>query len=123
MLGWSLLEGIGAALIMPAIVALVASNVAQPDAPAAYGLIAAAGAIAVAVGPLIGGAVTTLASWRYVFVGEVIIVIAILVMARRIQDIAADRATAPRLRRRHPVDPRPGHARLRRAAVERSGDG
>jgi EmrB/QacA subfamily drug resistance transporter len=87
LLGWSLLEGIGAALIMPAIVALVAINVAPAGRARAYGLIAAAGAIAVAVGPLIGGAVTTLASWRYVFAGEVIVVIAIFFLARRIEDI------------------------------------
>ena len=90
-LGWSFLEGIGAALIMPAIVALVAGNFARKDRPKAYGLIAAAGAMAVAVGPLIGGLVTTYASWRYVFVGEVVIVIAILVMARRVQDAAPSR--------------------------------
>jgi MFS family permease len=54
-LGWSFLEGVGAALIMPAIVALVAGNFSVPDRPRAYGLVAAAGAIAVAVGPLIGG--------------------------------------------------------------------
>ena len=53
--GWSFLEGIGAALIMPAIVALVASNFAQAERPQAYGLVASAGAIAVAAGPLIGG--------------------------------------------------------------------
>jgi EmrB/QacA subfamily drug resistance transporter len=87
LLGWSLLEGIGAALIMPAIVALVAINVGPAGRARAYGLIAAAGAIAVAVGPLIGGAVTTLASWRYVFAGEVIVVIVIFFLARRIEDI------------------------------------
>src|SRR5205085_2995511 len=54
LIGWSLLEGIGAALIMPAIVALVASNFGRADRPRAYGLVAAAGAIAVAAGPLIG---------------------------------------------------------------------
>ena len=51
LIGWSLLEGIGAALIMPAIVALVASNFGRADRPRAYGLVAAAGAIAVAAGP------------------------------------------------------------------------
>src|SRR5215208_932858 len=55
LIGWSILEGIGAALILPAIVALVASNFGRADRPRAYGLVAAAGAIAVAVGPLIGG--------------------------------------------------------------------
>jgi MFS family permease len=51
MLGWSVLEGAGAALIMPAIVALVASNFARDQRPRAYGLVASAGAIAVAAGP------------------------------------------------------------------------
>lgn len=88
LIGWSLLEGIGAALIMPAIVALVASNFAAERRPAAYGLVAAAGAMAVAVGPLIGGAVTTFASWRYVFLGEVVLVVAILLVLRKVADVA-----------------------------------
>ncbi|HEX7198805.1 MAG TPA: MFS transporter, partial [Dongiaceae bacterium] len=86
LVGWSVLEGIGAALIMPAIVALVAGNFPAERRSAAYGSIAAAGAIAVAVGPLIGGAVTTFASWRWVFVGEDLIVICILAVLRRVQD-------------------------------------
>src|SRR6476646_361389 len=90
LIGWSLLEGIGAALIMPAIVALVASNFGRSERPRAYGLVASAGAIAVAAGPLIGGLFTTYASWRYVFVGEVVIVLAILVVARRIADAPPD---------------------------------
>src|SRR5215471_7701933 len=91
LLGWSVLEGVGAALIMPAIVALVASNFARSQRPRAYGLVASAGAIAVAAGPLIGGLFTTYASWRWVFAGEVVIVIAILAMTRRIADTPADR--------------------------------
>ena len=86
--GWSVLEGIGAALIMPAIVALVAGNFPPVRRPAAYGMIAAAGAIAVAVGPLIGGAVTTFASWRWVFVGEAVIVLGILAALRKVADTA-----------------------------------
>lgn len=85
-IGWSLLEGIGAALILPAIVALVAGNFPPQGRPRAYGLIMAAGAIAVAVGPLIGGLATTYFSWRWVFVGEVLIVIMIMALARRVQD-------------------------------------
>ena len=87
LIGWSLFEGIGAALILPAIVALVAANVPAQGRAAAYGMVAAAGGMAVAAGPLIGGAVTTFASWRYVFAGEVIIVIAILLVLRRINDV------------------------------------
>ena len=86
LVGWSVLEGIGAALIMPAIVALVAGNFGPERRAAAYGMIAAAGAIAVAAGPLIGGAVTTFASWRWVFVGEVVIAIGILAALRKVHD-------------------------------------
>ena len=85
-IGWSFLEGLGAVLIMPAIVALVASNFGKPERPRAYGLIAAAAAIAAALGPVIGGAFTTYASWRWVFAGEVLIVLVILVLARRVND-------------------------------------
>ena len=86
LLGWSFLEGIGAALILPAIVGLVATNFPPGERPRAYGLVAAAQAIAVALGPLIGGYFTTYLSWRYVFVGEVLIVAVILLLSRRIQD-------------------------------------
>ena len=88
-IGWSFLEGVGAALIMPAIVALVASNFPPAERPRAYGLVASAGAIAVAAGPLVGGACTTYLTWRVVFAGEVVIVLVILVLTRRIQDTAA----------------------------------
>jgi MFS family permease len=86
LIGWSLLEGVGAALILPAIVALVAANFRPEGRPRAYGLVMAAGAIAVAIGPLIGGLFTTYLTWRLVFAGEVLIVIAILVLVRRIED-------------------------------------
>jgi EmrB/QacA subfamily drug resistance transporter len=90
LIGWSFLEGVGAALILPAIVALVAGNFATERRPAAYGLVAAAGAVAVAIGPLIGGFCTTYFSWRWVFAGEVVIVIAILVLTRKIADAPAE---------------------------------
>jgi MFS family permease len=86
LIGWSFLEGVGAALILPAIVALVAGNFETARRPAAYGLVAAAGAIAIAVGPLIGGFATTYFSWRWVFAGEVVVVLVILVLVRRIAD-------------------------------------
>jgi MFS family permease len=83
--GWSFLEGAGAALILPAIVTLVAGNFpTERRRPAAYGLVAAAGAVAVAVGPLIGGFCTTYLSWRWVFAGEVVIVLVILVRTREL---------------------------------------
>ena len=91
LIGWSGLEGLGAALILPAIVALVASNFNREERPRAYGLVTAAAAIAVAVGPIVGGLFTTYLSWRYVFAGEVLIVIAILFLARRIEAGEAER--------------------------------
>lgn len=94
LLGWSFLEGVGAALILPAIVALVAGNFGVERRAAAYGLVTAAGAVAIAVGPLIGGIATTYFSWRWVFAGEVVIVLGILVLARRIADAPA--VTRPR---------------------------
>jgi MFS family permease len=89
--GWSFLEGVGAALIMPAIVALVAGNFPKARRPAAYGMVAAAGAVAVAVGPLIGGFCTTYFSWRWVFAGEVVVVLAILLLTRRIADAPVEK--------------------------------
>jgi MFS family permease len=86
LLGWSFLEGIGAALILPAIVALVASNFGREERPRAYGLVASAAAIAIAVGPIVGGLFTTYLSWRYVFAGEVLVVLAILALARRMAE-------------------------------------
>jgi MFS family permease len=86
--GWSFLEGVGAALILPSIVALVAANFGTSERPRAYGLVASAGAIAVAAGPLIGGAFTTYASWRWVFAGEVVVVLMILVLIRRISGVS-----------------------------------
>jgi MFS family permease len=88
--GWSVLEGVGAALILPAIVALVASNFSVRERPRAYGLVASAGAIAVAAGPLIGGIFTTYLSWRLVFAGEVIVVLGILALTRRMADTPAE---------------------------------
>lgn len=90
--GWSFLEGIGAALILPAIVALVAGNFPPAERPKAYGLVAAAGAIAVAAGPLIGGLATTYATWRLVFFGEVVLVVAILFLSRKVADAPSEGA-------------------------------
>ncbi|MEV1134782.1 MFS transporter [Rhodococcus coprophilus] len=93
LVGWSLLEGLGAALIMPAIVSLVAANFLPERRSAAYGLVAAAGAMAVAVGPLLGGTVTTFFSWRYVFFGEVVIVLVILLALRKVKNVPPERVS------------------------------
>lgn len=90
LLGWSVLEGLGAALIMPTVVALVAGNYEGKERAAAYGTIAAAAAVAVAAGPIIGGFATANLSWRWVFVAEVLIAFAIIAMSGRIPDVAVE---------------------------------
>lgn len=95
--GWSFLEGIGAALVVPAMVALIASNFGPgPKRVKAYGTLAAMAAIGAAIGPIVGGLLTTYASWRLVFAGEVIIVIYVLLNHRKIKDAALD-SKKPRL--------------------------
>ena len=85
-LGWSIIEGLGAVLVIPAIAALVADNYGGRDRITAYAVIGAVSGAAVAAGPLIGGLITTYANWRYVFVAEVAIMVAVVVLARRITD-------------------------------------
>ena len=110
--GWSVLEGLGAALILPAVVALVATNFGPSERPRAYGLVASAGAIAVAVGPLIGGLCTTYLSWRWVFAGEVVFVLVILALSTRMADSPRTRrATSIRSARSCPPPAWPGGLR------------
>ncbi len=91
--GWSLVEGLGAVLVIPAIAALVAANYEGKDRAFAYGIIGGVAGAAIAVGPVIGGFVTTYYSWRYVFVGEVVVVIAVLLVRNKMQ--AAPRPDHP----------------------------
>ena len=84
LLGWSLVEGLGAALVIPAIVSLVAGTYSGKQRALAFGLIGGVAGAAVAVGPLIGGWVTTEFTWRYVFAAETVVVAAILLVRRRL---------------------------------------
>jgi EmrB/QacA subfamily drug resistance transporter len=84
LVGWSLIEGLGAAMVMPAIVSLVAATYEGKQRALAFGLIGGVAGAAIAAGPLIGGWVTTEFSWRYVFAGEVVIVAVVLVVRRRL---------------------------------------
>jgi len=85
-LGWSILEGLGAALVMPALVALVAGNYEGKERNVAYAVIGGVAGAGIAVGPILGGWATTELSWRIVFVGEVVLVLIILGMTRLIGD-------------------------------------
>lgn len=81
MIGWSLIEGLGAVLVIPAIAALIAMNYTGKDRVIGYTLIGAASGVAVAAGPLIGGYVTTYLSWRYVFAAETVIMAFVLLFS------------------------------------------
>jgi EmrB/QacA subfamily drug resistance transporter len=82
LVGWSLVEGIGAALVIPAIVSLIAHTYEGRERALAFGIVGGVAGAAIAAGPLIGGWVTTELSWRYVFAGETVVVAAILVIRR-----------------------------------------
>jgi MFS family permease len=72
-------------LVIPAIAALTAANYEGKDRAFAYGIIGGVAGAAIAVGPVIGGWVTTYYSWRLVFVAEVVIVLAILLVRKQMQ--------------------------------------
>ena len=85
-LGWSVLEGIGASLVFPALAALIAGNFAGAQRKAAYAAIGGVAGAGIAVGPIVGGWATTVLTWRVVFVGEVFIAAFILIMMRKVAD-------------------------------------
>jgi EmrB/QacA subfamily drug resistance transporter len=85
-LGWSVLEGIGAALVLPALAALIAGNFEGSRRKVAYAIIGGVAGAGIAIGPILGGWATTEVTWRIVFVGEVIIVAFILVMTPKVGD-------------------------------------
>ncbi len=84
LIGWSGIEGFGAVLVIPAIAALTAASYEGRERALAYALLGGVAAIAVAAGPLIGGWVTTNASWRYVFAAETVVVTIILLFRNQI---------------------------------------
>jgi len=89
-IGWSVLEGLGAALVMPALAALIAGNYEGRQRAIAYSVIGAVAGAGIAVGPIVGGWATTTLSWRVVFVGEVVIVLGVLSTVRFLRDTARE---------------------------------
>jgi EmrB/QacA subfamily drug resistance transporter len=94
-LGWSILEGIGAAMVLPAMAALIAGNFEGSQRKVAYAVIGGVAGAVIAVGPILGGWATTELSWRVVFAGEVVLVLFILAMTSRIGDALRE---GPKLR-------------------------
>jgi EmrB/QacA subfamily drug resistance transporter len=84
---WAIIGGLGAALLLPSMQALIHGNFEGPMQRRAYALVGAAAAIAAAVGPLLGGFITTYLSWRIAFLGEVVIIAIVLVGSRLVQDV------------------------------------
>ena len=95
-LGWSILEGLGAALVLPAMVALIAGNFEGSSRKVAYAVIGGVAGAGIAVGPILGGWATTEYSWRIIFAGEVVFVALILVMTPKVVD-AVRTGPAPKL--------------------------
>ncbi|QDP98674.1 MFS transporter [Microlunatus elymi] len=84
---WAIVGGLGASLLLPAMQALIHGNFAGPAQKQAYALVGASAAIAAAVGPLLGGFLTTYLSWRVGFGLEVVIILAVLAQVRLIRDV------------------------------------
>lgn len=95
-LGWSVLEGIGAALVLPAMAALIAGNFEGTARKQAYAVIGGVAGAGITVGPIVGGWATTELSWRVVFAGEVVLVAIILALTPKVADALHD-GPAPRL--------------------------
>ena len=93
--GWSVLEGLGAALVMPALAALIAGSYQGRQRAIAYSVIGAVAGAGIAVGPILGGWATTNLTWRVVFVGEVVVVLVVLACVRWLRDPPGD-AVRPR---------------------------
>ena len=92
--GWSLVEGLGAVLVIPAIAALTAATYEGKQRAVAYGILGGVSGASMAAGPLIGGWVSAEYSWRYVFAAESVVVVVILLFRRIVPAIkrTADKA-------------------------------
>ena len=84
---WAVLGGIGASLLLPAMQSLIHGNFEGAAQKQVYALVGAAAAIAAAVGPLLGGFITTYLSWRVGFVLEVVIIAVVLSGIKLVRDV------------------------------------
>jgi EmrB/QacA subfamily drug resistance transporter len=84
---WAVVGGIGASLLLPAMQSLIHGNFEGAARTQVYALVGAAAAIAAAVGPLLGGFITTFLSWRIGFVLEVVIIAVVLCGIKLVRDV------------------------------------
>jgi EmrB/QacA subfamily drug resistance transporter len=85
---WAIIGGIGASLLLPAMQSLIHGNFEGTAQKKVYALVGAAAAIAAAVGPLLGGFITTFLSWRIAFLLEVVIIAVVLGGIKLVRDVA-----------------------------------
>ncbi len=84
---WAIIGGLGASLLLPAMQSLIHGNFTGAAQKRTYALVGASAAIAAAIGPLLGGFVTTYLSWRVGFGLEVVIILVVLSQIRLVKDV------------------------------------
>jgi len=84
---WAIIGGLGASLLLPAMQSLIHGNFEGTAQKKAYALVGASAAIAAAVGPLLGGFLTTYLSWRVGFALEVVIIAVVLSQIHLVKDV------------------------------------
>ena len=84
---WAIVGGLGASLLLPSMQALIHGNFSGTMQTKAYALVGASAAIAAAVGPLLGGFITTYLSWRIAFLLEDAVIVVVLVGVRMIKEV------------------------------------
>jgi MFS family permease len=82
LVGWSLVEGLGAVLVIPAIAALTAATYQGRQRALAYGILGGVSGVSMAAGPLIGGWMTANLSWRFVFAGETVVMLVLMLFLK-----------------------------------------
>jgi MFS family permease len=85
---WAIIGGLGASLLLPSMQSLIHGNFEGAEQKKAYALVGAATGIAAAVGPLLGGFITTYLSWRVGFFLEFVIIMIVLANIKLVKDIA-----------------------------------
>src|ERR1700712_2916283 len=84
---WAIVGGLGASLLLPAMQSLIHGNFDGAQRRKVYALVGAAAAIAAAVGPLLGGFITTYLSWRVAFGLEVVVIAVVLSGIKLVKDV------------------------------------
>ena len=114
---WAIFGGLGASLLLPAMQSLIHGNFEGAAQKKVYALVGASAAIAAAIGPLLGGFVTTFLSWRVGFLLELVVIGVVLSGIRLVKDVPYTGDRQHRRRRRGAVRVghgrhRPGHPRM-----------